>query len=219
MHRIIALALPALLGVAGLAGAGECSGCKTRCMVPPPPPCCDRPCPCQKRLKLTICDKSEKYASELLACGNSCCVRIKAAKKLGCRLFADACADKCVLEALLDALFFDPCWKVRRAAAWSLFQQRAYQDEVILALYISSRIDPHALVRFRAAEALDLLTLCYRPCYKDLYAQGDVLIRDMRSTKFIPGAANAREAHTLATSALRSEMPQNPAPGGQRGMQ
>jgi hypothetical protein len=199
MRRLFALALPALLGLAGLTRAGECLGCKTRCLEPGPTECRERGCPCDKRLNLTICDKSDKYAAILASCDNSCCARIKAARKLGCRLCADVCANKCVLEALLDALFFDPCWKVRRTAAWSLFGQRAYQDEVILALYVSSKIDPHYMVRSRAAEALDLLTLCHRCCYKELYAQGDVLIKDMRAAKFVPGAKDAREKHTLAT--------------------
>jgi hypothetical protein len=208
MRRLFALALPALLGLAGMTRAGECLGCKTRCIEPPSTECKERPCPCQKRLKLTICDKSDKYAAILASCDNTCCARIKAAKKLGCRLCADMCANKGVLEALLDALFFDPCWKVRRTAAWSLFGQRAYQDEVILALYISSKIDPHYMVRSRAAEALDLLTLCRRCCYKELYAQGDVLIKELRAVKFVPGACDAREKHTLA---LTGACPVGPA--------
>src|SRR5262249_41663304 len=80
-------------------------------------------------------------------------------------------------------------------AAWSIYGQRAYTDEALLALYISSKLDPHNLVRARAAEAIDLLTLCRRKCYKDLYAFGDKVIVELRKVKFTPGKCDAREKY------------------------
>jgi len=198
VRRLLILALPVVLVLAASARAGlPCSSCKTRCIEPPEdnPRC---PCPCEKRLKLCPFDKghANKYI-EKLNCEETCCVRIKAVKKLGSRLHADFCDDPEVLEALISALFYDECWLVRREAAWSIFGQRAYTDEALLALYISSKLDPHVQVRARAAEAIDILTLCRRKCYKDLYAFGDKVIVELRAKKFIPGRCDAREKYAL----------------------
>ncbi len=198
MRRLLILALPVVLVLAASARAGlPCSSCKTRCIEPPEdnPRC---PCPCEKRLKLCPFDKghANKYL-EKLNCEETCCVRIKAVKKLGSRLHADFCDDPEVLEALISTLFYDPCWLVRREAAWSIFRQRAYTDEALLALYISSKLDPHVLVRARAAEALDILTLCRYKCYKCLYTFGDKVIVELRAKKFIPGRCDAREKYAL----------------------
>jgi len=195
VRRLFLLALPVLFGLAASARAGL--PCKTRCIEPPE----DHPnckCPCEKRLNLCLFGKdyAHKYFDKL-NCDETCCVRIKAVKKLGCRLCADFCNDPEILEALISALFYDPCWLVRREAAWSIHGQRAYTDEALLALYISSKLDPHVLVRARAAEALDLLTLCRQKCYKDLYAFGDKAITELRAKKFIPGRPDAREKYAL----------------------
>lgn len=222
MRRLVTLALLALPGLAVSARAGECLGCKTRCRDLPESECRERGCPCDKRLNMALFDKADKYIEVLEDCEAACCARIKAARKLGNRLKADICADKGVLDALLNALFYDSCWRVRDAAAWSLFGQRAYQDDVILALYISARLDPHALVRARAAEALDLLTLCHRCCYKELYATADEIIKDMRKQKFVPGRPDAREKHAMvgmagSTSAGEMRAPAEPRPNQPRG--
>jgi len=119
--------------------------------------------------------------------GKDSCKRVAAVKKLGCRLHADYCLDPAVLDALLHALQCDPCWEVRRAAAWSLFQQDARTEPSVLALYISSRLDPHYMVRIRAAEALDLLTLGKDECYRELYKAADQLIRVLRAKGYRPG--------------------------------
>ncbi|MBI1915573.1 MAG: HEAT repeat domain-containing protein [Planctomycetes bacterium] len=197
MRRLFLLALPVLFGLAVSARAGLPCGCKTHCIEPPE----DNPnckCPCEKRLNLCLFgkDHAHKYLDKL-NCDETCCVRIKAVKKLGSRLCADFCNDPDVLEALISALFYDPCWLVRKEAAWSIHGQSAYTDEALLALYISSKIDPHVMVRARAAEALDLLTLCRRKCYKDLYAFGDKVIVELKAKKFIPGRPDAREKYAL----------------------
>ena len=201
VRRLFFLALPALLGLAASAQAGLPGGCKTRCIEPPE----DNPnckCPCEKRLNLCLFgkDHAHKYFDRL-NCDETCCVRVKAVRKLGSRLCADFCNDPEVLEALISALFYDPCWLVRKEAAWSIHGQRAYTDEALLALYISSKIDPHVMVRARAAEALDLLTLCRRKCYKDLYAFGDNAIKELKAVKFIPGRCDAREKYALVNFA------------------
>src|SRR5205823_14935245 len=111
----------------------------------------DCTCPCGKRLPLTLCgpEHAQKYIDSLSDCGSDCCVRIKAVKKLGSRLHADFCCNPAVLVALTDALLFDRCWEVRYAAAWALFKQDARTNDAVLALYVSSRIDPHYMVRTR----------------------------------------------------------------------
>jgi hypothetical protein len=122
-----------------------------------------------------------------LLCHGDCCDRIKAADKLGCKLHADWCCDGEVLTALVGALACDPCWRVRRAAAWSLMLQTARTEQAVLALHLASKLDPHYLVRARAAEALDVLLLCRRECFKELLAQGDELVKQLRG-KYKPGS-------------------------------
>ncbi len=92
-----------------------------------------------------------------------------------------------VLDALLRALQCDPCWEVRRQAAWSLMLQNARTEPTVLALYLSARIDPHYMVRIRAAEALDILTLGKEECYKELYKAADPLLVVLRSKGYQPG--------------------------------
>jgi len=188
MQRLIGLSLLTLLALGGAARAGlPCLGCANPCR---PIPCEDCPdcnvCPCDHRLHLTLFGgHAEKYVEMLTSC--DCCERIKAVEKLGCRLPADFCCEPCVLTALLNALHCDPCWEVRRAAAWALMRQNAKTEAAILSLYIQSKIDPHYLVRTRSAEALDILTLCRAKCYKALYEQGDAIIKELKAKKYKPG--------------------------------
>jgi hypothetical protein len=188
MKRILTFTAAALLGLANSAWAGGlfCGWCpSTQCMVPPPPSCPDCSCPCEHRLSLCVADKSCKYIEGLHAC--DCCTRIKAARKLGNRLCADFCKNPEVLSALVQALQMDSCWEVREAAAWSIMLQNARVEEGILALYIASKLDPHYLVRYKANEALDILLLCRRACYKDQFASADDLIKKLRG-KYKPGS-------------------------------
>jgi hypothetical protein len=113
--------------------------------------------------------------------------RIAAVKKLGCRWHADYCRDSAVLDALLHALQCDSCWEVRRHAAWSLLGQNARTEAAVLALYIAGRLDPHYMVRIRAAEALDILTIGNRECYEELFKAADPLIRVLRAKGYQPG--------------------------------
>jgi len=193
MRRILALSVAAVLGLTanGWAGGLLCS-CKPHCSEIPPEDRPNCPCPCGHRLPMTLFGSghAQKLADEL--CNGDCCDRIKAAKKLGHRLHADYCNDPCVLNALIGALQCDKCWEVRRAAAWALLGQRATSDEALLALYVSSKIDPHYLVRDRAAEALDILTLCHKACYKGLYESGDKLVKELKAAKWAPGGPNCR---------------------------
>jgi hypothetical protein len=205
--------LLALLSVGGLGRAlatGHC--CKDYCTVAPPSSCPDCPCPCQHRHALLVFGPKDahKYLDKLLGCDTTCCERIKAVKKLGCRLHADFCKDPDVLVALTDVLLFDPCWEVRRTAAWSIFGQRAYTHEALLALYVSRNLDPHYMVRQRATEAQELLTLCRSACYKSLYAYGDALVKELRKQGYKAGEKNAREAFVTAVELASTE----PAPSG-----
>jgi hypothetical protein len=195
MRRFASLAVSTLLSLAVLTLAGEpktCLHCQSRCYTPPPPRCPDCSGPCEKRCCLTLC--GPEHAAELLEAlhNPNFCIRLKAARKLGCRLHADFCQQPDVLEGLIGALQCDTCWDVRYAAAWSIFRQNARVPAGILALYVSSRLDPHYLVRLRASEALDILTLGRKECYKELLKAGDKLITELRSKKYKPGTSNCR---------------------------
>jgi hypothetical protein len=119
----------------------------------------------------------------------ACCARIKAAKKLGCRLHADFCCAPEVLAALARALQCDSCWEVRRAAAWSIAMQDARVPVGVLALYVASKLDPHYLVRDKATEALGILLLCRESCFKTLLANADELVKRLRG-KYRPGVSS-----------------------------
>jgi hypothetical protein len=154
--------------------------------------CPDCSCPCDTGHHHCSCRKSER-AHQLIdqLCSDACCDRIHAARKLGYRFNADFCCDPEVLSALVRALLGDPCWEVRRAAAWSITLQKARNDEGVLALYISSNMDPHFLVREKAKESLDILLVCRKGCFRDLFATADELIKKLRKAKFKPGAGDA----------------------------
>jgi hypothetical protein len=204
-RNVRALYCAPLLALLALAGPARATGCcQPRCVVPPCPEVPDCPCPCEGRCHLTLFgpEHAQKYIDVLKDCNTDCCERIKAAKKLGCRLHADFCEDPCVLEVLIDVLLFDPCWEVRYYAAWAIWGQRANTHQALLALYIASKMDPHYLVRVKAAEALDLLTLCRACCYKDLYEYADRLIKELRTRKYKAGEKDARANFGLALATV-----------------
>jgi hypothetical protein len=189
MRRIFAVLVLGLLGAAGPARAGApfhpC--CGNYCKETPPPDCPDCSCACDHRLCCTLFHAEHAQGLiETVQIGDSC-QRHKAVKKLGCRLHADYCRDPAVLDTLIGALQCDPCWEVRRAAAWSLMGQDARTDAGLLALYIASKLDPNYQVRTRAAEALDIVTRCRVRCYKQLFASADVLIGQLRALNYKPG--------------------------------
>jgi len=197
MKYVTCLTAAGLLGLAAAAWGGDCKGpgCGPQCKEIPPPDCPDcGSCPCDKRLFHHCSAWKTEHAHKLieqLHCDDSC-ERIKAASKLGSCLHADFCCDPEVLDALADALLGDPCWEVRRAAAWSITRQHARVDQGVMALYISSRMDPHYMVRDKAAESLDILLLCRRECYKELFKSAEVLIVELRKNNFRPGHENSR---------------------------
>jgi hypothetical protein len=224
MRRIVPFALLGLLALAAHARAGcllgGClhGGCCPPCTPIPCQECPDCGCPCeQHRLHLNFLDRSEDYIETLRcigctgpagcatgACGDSgsnCCERIHAAEMLGCRLHADFCCNPEVLTALIAALQCDPCWEVRKAAAWSIAMQGARTDQGVLALYIASKTDPHSMVRTRSAEALDVLTVCRAACFKDLYKHGDDIIKQLKAKGYKPGTANCRVLFAEACAA------------------
>src|SRR5438270_6227392 len=106
MKRSFGLAAALLLAWSASAGAWFfCCNKGIHCIEPPPPPEVD----CGNR-----CDKhhchcpqwKSAHAHQLLEdlChGDCCCERIKAAKKLGCRLHADFCCDCDILPGLVTA--------------------------------------------------------------------------------------------------------------------
>jgi hypothetical protein len=91
----------------------------------------------------------------------------------------------------------DPCWEVRRAAAWSIAYQKARTEEGVLALYLASKLDPHYLVRDAATDALSILLVCRRECFKDVFARGDELAKALQG-KYRPGQAVAAATPTTS---------------------
>jgi hypothetical protein len=71
-------------------------------------------------------------------------------------------------------------------------KQNARTEEGVLALYIASKLDPHYLVRVRAEEALDILTIAHRECFTELLKGADVLVAQLRKLKYKPGSENCR---------------------------
>jgi hypothetical protein len=65
--------------------------------------------------------------------------------------------------------------------------QKARTPHGVLALYLASKLDPHFLVRTKATEALDILVICRRDCFKDVFSIGDELVKKLRG-KYKPGA-------------------------------
>jgi len=197
MRRMYVLALVVLLGLAAQSWA-QCLGCnlglhKGCCPGCTPIPCpepCDCGCPCDHRMHLNFLDRSCEEVATLQDGNSTCCDRIKAAKKLGSRLHADFCCDPNVVPALLGAVQCDPCWEVRKAAAWSLMLQGARTEDVVLALYVASKVDYHYMVRATAAEALDIITVCCKPCYVELLKIGDSVAKELRARKYKAGMEN-----------------------------
>ncbi len=208
MRRIVRLSFVAVLALTAPVQAGwPCLNCKTWCIVPPPPACPDCGDPCEHRRCLIVFPPghTDKLLDEL---GNpDFCHRIAAAEKLGNRCHADFCWDARVLPALIGALQCDPCWQVRRAAAWAIAMQGARTPEGVLALYISSKLDPHYMVRIRATEGLDILMLCRKACYKELLAAGDKLVAQLRAKKVVPGSKNCRVLFGALCSCLGTPAP------------
>jgi hypothetical protein len=195
MHRMLALAIGALAAVAGPVQAGDNSPYYDgKGVVLPSPRCpdCFGPCDKHRLVCVTLCPPEHvlKLLDDL-HCDNAR-VRLRVVKKLGCRLHADFCAEPEVLDALAGALLCDSCWEVRRAAAWSILGQKARTETGVLALYLASKLDPHYMVRTRAAEALDILTVCRPTCWKELYQSADVLVSQLRAMDYRPGTPDCR---------------------------
>ena len=241
MRRMLPFALLGLLALTATSRAGcPLGACCPDCRPIPCVPPCDCGCPCDNRMHLNFFDRSTEDVATLRSvgcagtagCGCGCgdgsnsCERIKAAEKLGSRFHADFCCNPEVLEALVGALECDSCWEVRHAAAWSIMLQGARTEEGVLALYIASKADPHYMVRARAAEALDILTVCCKPCYTELYKAGDAIVKELKFRKYKPGMENCcgvfgeaavagRVAYANAAAveaALRGLPPMPPAP-------
>jgi hypothetical protein len=189
MKRLLCLCVVIVLGMDAPARADlfACLNHGIHCIVPPPPDCPDCGCPCEHGIHHCSPRKCE-HAHELIEQLSSgcCCDRIKAAEKLGCRLHADYCCTPEILPALSHAIVCDSCWEVRKAAAWAIAYQKARVEQGVLALYLASKLDPHYLVRDAATDALSVLLVCRRECFKDLFTQADALVKQLRG-KYEPG--------------------------------
>jgi hypothetical protein len=142
-------------------------------MVPPEEcPDCSDACPHCHFCWPGHSEHAQKLIDQLCH-GECCCDRIKAAEKLGCCVHANWGCDPEIIDALVGAMECDTCWEVRRAAAYSIAHQGARNSYTVLALYLASKLDHHYMVRDRAKEALDILTVCRRECYKQLFDSAD----------------------------------------------
>jgi hypothetical protein len=192
MKRILCLSAAVVLGwVSQSPATGLCHNCGSHCKDQPPPytPDCSEGCHGKHKCTCKKSARTQKLLEDL--CAEDCCTRIKAARHLGHRWEADYCCNPEVVDALVKALLSDCCWRVREAAAWSLFKQDARTEYVLVALYVSSRRDAHYLVRVRAAEAIDELILCRKECYKKLFKATDALITQLEIEKVRPGRDKA----------------------------
>jgi hypothetical protein len=149
-------------------------------MVPPEEcPDCGDACPHCHFCWSWHAEHAQKLIDQLCH-GECCCDRIKAAEKLGCCLHANWCCDPEILDALVGALECDTCWEVRRAAAYSIALQGARTEYSVLALYLATKLDRHYMVRDRAKEALDILLICRRDCYKQLFESADAALAKLK---------------------------------------
>jgi hypothetical protein len=203
MKGIFGLSAAAVLAVtASASAAGWCLNHGIHCIFPPPADCPDCSSPCDRghhHCSTWKCEHTRNLIEDLSS--DCCCDRITAARKLGCRLHADFCCSPEVLDVLTHALLCDPCWEVRRAAAWSIAMQRARVEQGVLALYVSSKLDPHFLVRDKAADSLDVLLVCRKDCFKDFLASADALIKELKKNQFKPGTGNCEILFQLGCSA------------------
>jgi hypothetical protein len=162
-----------------------CDSCKkTTCDSCPTPKCSD-PCAHHCPALLGSPEKTQKLIEKLCSCDY--CTRKMAVCKLSCPLHADVCKDPCALKGLTRALFSDSTWENRRRAAFGIYKQGARTEAGVLALYISSRLDPHVMVRAGADEALRLLFMPHPGCEKDFFAEGEKLVKELREQKILPG--------------------------------
>jgi HEAT repeats len=188
MTRILCISAVALVGLASSAPAGPfaCLNHGVTCITPPADcPDCSGPCERWRHCSCRKSEKAQKLIEQLSA--ECCCDRIRAASHLGHRLHADFCCDPEILPALIHALQCDPCWEVRKAAAWSIAYQGARTEEGVMALYLATLLDPHFLVRDAANDALGILIVCRRECFKDVFAAADDLAAKLKG-KYKPGA-------------------------------
>src|SRR5262249_41105510 len=117
MKRMMFLSAAAVVLSASAVWAGGLGlGC--HCIQPPCEDCPDCSDGCCKHFRMPcLCGPEHAQCLIEKLCSGDCHERVKAARKLGCRLHADACACPDVINALVKALMCDTCWEVRQAAA------------------------------------------------------------------------------------------------------
>ncbi len=177
---LLALGILVCTGFSVRAGDNCCEKC-CHCMQPKEycPDCGD---PCSKcRLPALF---GPAHQQKLLDQADSCsaCQRNHAVHKLGSPLHADFCDNPEVLDSLIRSLQCDTCWVVRKNAAWAICHQKARVPYAVVALYLASLLDPHYLVRDAATQALDILILCRKDCYRDLFKATDELAKQLKSS-------------------------------------
>jgi hypothetical protein len=213
MKRLLCLSAAALLGLASSALGDPFACCNhgIHCICPPED-CPDCSCPCDHRFHLPSPGRSERAHKLIEQLSSDCaCDRIKAAGRLGCRLHADFCCDPEVLSALVHALQCDPCWEVRKAAAWAIAYQGARTEQGVMALYLASKIDPHYLVRDAANDALGVLIVCRRGCFTEVFAAADALAKQLKG-KYRPGGPDCAILFDACVHALPGTPVPAPAP-------
>lgn len=213
MRRALAVAVLALGWMAGSLLAGSHKRRGDGCTLPSQHcPDCSGPCDhCRLPAFLHGGTEHVQELLEDLASGDDC-ERQQIVRKLGCQFHADFCANPEVLETLIGILLGDPCWQVRREAAWAIYGQDAHTDAAVLALYISSKLDPQYMVRARSTEALEIVTHCRQRCFAELYRSGDVLIKELRAANYQPGKSSCRVQLVSGGAAVAAPTDSVPAP-------
>ena len=107
--------------------------------------------------------------------------------KLGCRWYTNAACREEVVTALITSLQCDGSYEVRVKAAWAIAFQRLANQCGWTALYVSSRLDPHWLVRDTSANALKVIETQLEPdIIRAWKTRGDGLVKEWKN-KYTPG--------------------------------
>lgn len=183
-------------------GSWWCRHCESylgiSCYTPPcPEPCCPcDPCSVGCHLNLPWYDRTTAALLEKLNdCHYRC--RAQAAHSLGCKLHTDFCYHPEVVSALIHTLQCDPCYDVRRKAAYAIAYQGIYDHCGWMALYLASRLDTHYLVRENSADALKVLeTHVGLGCIREWKVEAATFEKELKG-KYKPGKPEWAGAYEL----------------------
>jgi hypothetical protein len=113
--------------------------------------------------------------------------RSMAVCKLGCCLYTNPACHPEVVPALITSLQCDGAYQVRVKAAWAIAFQNIANQCGWTALYVSSQLDPHWLVRDTASNALKVIETQLDPSIIAAWkTRGNALAKQWKG-KYKPG--------------------------------